>query len=158
MVWKTTNGGLNWGYQQPDIGFQIGIYGLIYFIDSLTGWAYNVNGNKGIQTTNGGGPIIFTSISQLSSEIPKDYKLLQNYPNPFNSSTKIKFQISASGHVVLKVMDILGKELSVQVNQKLSAGTYESDFKAGNISSGVFMYQLIVDGNVIETKKMILIK
>ena len=158
IVWATTNGGLNWGYQQPDTTIQVFVFGTICFADSMNGWTYNASGNKGIHTTNGGGQIMFTGINVISSEIPKTFKLYQNYPNPFNSSTKIKFQMSKSGYAVLKMTDILGREIFTLVNQILNSGIYEADFEANNFSSGIYFYRLIIDGNIIDTKKMILIK
>jgi hypothetical protein len=64
-------------------------------------------------------------------------------------------------HVTLKVFDILGNEVSILVNEYKLAGTYEAEFDAGSISSGVYFYQLSATGvtsSFIETKKMILIR
>ncbi len=158
VIWKTTNGGLNWGYQQPDTSISAGFYGVIYFTDSLTGWAYDANGNHGIHTTNGGGQIIFTGVQQISTQIPSDFKLYQNYPNPFNPSTKIKFQISKTGYTEIKIFDILGRELTTIVKEHLKAGIYEADFDAKIYSSGIYFCRLYVNGGVIDTKKMSLIK
>ena len=97
------------------------------------------------------------------------FSLEQNYPNPFNPSTKIRFEIpSASSDLIfstqkvtLKVYDVIGKEVATLVDEYKSAGTYEVEFNAGSIlkktTSGVYFYQLRI-GNLIQTKKMILIK
>jgi hypothetical protein len=58
---------------------------------------------------------------------------------------------------VLKVYDILGKEISTLVNEKLQPGTYEVTFNASQYPSGVYFYRLITDG-YNETKRMILLK
>ncbi|MBI5401800.1 MAG: T9SS type A sorting domain-containing protein [Ignavibacteriae bacterium] len=97
-------------------------------------------------------------IHNISSEVPKDYKLYQNYPNPFNSSTNIKYQITNNKFIKLKIFDILGKEVGILVNKFQKAGTYEVNFNANNLSSGVYFYSLFADDKRIDTKKMLMIK
>ncbi len=157
VIWKTTNGGLNWGYQQPDTTINIFVYGVTAAVDSLNAWAFNASGNKGVHTTNGGGQIIYTGVNIISTAIPTDYKLFQNYPNPFNPSTNIKYQIVNSSYILLTVYDLLGREISILVNQKQSAGTYEVNFNEGNLSSGIYFYML-TSGNFKDVKKMLLVK
>jgi photosystem II stability/assembly factor-like uncharacterized protein len=96
-------------------------------------------------------------IKQISSSVPDKFKLEQNYPNPFNPSTNIKYQIQKNSFVNLKVFDILGKEVTVLVDEKQSAGAYEVTFDAGSLNSGIYFYQLI-SGNFKETKKLLLVK
>ncbi len=91
----------------------------------------------------------------LSNDL--DYSLNQNYPNPFNPSTVISFSIKEKGHVSLKVYDMIGKEVSVLVNEEKSAGTYGVTFDARNLTSGIYLYKLESNGIVI-SRKMILIK
>ncbi len=97
-------------------------------------------------------------IRKISSEIPESYKLYQNYPNPFNSHTIIKFQIKDSRFVALKIHDVSGKEITTLVSEKKSAGIYEVNFDAGNLSSGIYFCSLYSDGKIIDTKKLILVK
>ena len=89
--------------------------------------------------------------------VPKNFILLPNYPNPFNPSTKIRYSIPKRSNVVIKVYDILGKEVITLVNEEKPAGTYESTWDAANLPSGVYFYQLKA-GKYVETKKMILMK
>jgi len=104
-------------------------------------------------------------IQPTSSEIPKSYSLSQNYPNPFNPVTKIRFSIplsrgvSADGGrgVLLQVYDILGREITVLVNEQLKPGTYEVEFDGSNYPSGVYFYTLNAN-EYKESKKMILLK
>jgi hypothetical protein len=100
-------------------------------------------------------------IKNLSTEVPDKYFLFQNYPNPFNPSTNIKFQINKSGYVMLKVFNILGKEVSTLINEKLQPGTYEVPFSinqlSSNYSNGIYFYRL-QSGDFVQTKKMILLK
>lgn len=95
-------------------------------------------------------------IHQISSII-KDFILNQNYPNPFNPTTKINFAIPKSDYVSLRVYDILGREVKVLVSENLSAGEYEVDFDAKNLSSGMYYYSLRA-GEFVSVKKMVLVK
>jgi hypothetical protein len=85
------------------------------------------------------------------------FSLLQNCPNPFNPSTKIRYSITQSGLVTLKVFDVLGNEIAILVNQEMNAGSYQVNFNANNLASGVYIYQ-IKSGGFISSKKMILLK
>jgi hypothetical protein len=100
---------------------------------------------------------IINGISQIGTEIPKQFSLDQNYPNPFNPVTNIRMNIPKSGHVSLKVFDITGREVSEPVNSQLSAGIYNVDFDASALTSGVYFYRLGAEG-FSETKKMVLVK
>lgn len=88
---------------------------------------------------------------------PENYSLEQNYPNPFNPSTTIKFRIPEGSYVSLKVYNVLGKEIATLVSEEMNAGTYEVNFDASNLSSGVYFYK-IESGNFVKTNKMILMK
>ncbi|NWF51282.1 MAG: SBBP repeat-containing protein [Ignavibacteriaceae bacterium] len=88
---------------------------------------------------------------------PKDFALIQNYPNPFNPSTKISWQSPVGSHQTLKVYDVLGNEVATLVDEYKTAGSYEVDFDAAGLSSGVYFYRL-QSGSFVESRKMILIK
>ena len=88
---------------------------------------------------------------------PKDYTLSQNYPNPFNPSTKIDYSLPKAGNVVIKVYDMLGKEVATLVDGYRSAGSYSTDFNAANLSSGIYVYELR-SNKFVSIKKMILLK
>jgi len=97
-------------------------------------------------------------INNISGEIPSKYYLYQNHPNPFNSVSKIKFEIAKLSDVNITVYDILGKEVSSLVNEKLKPGTYETFFDGGGLSSGIYFCRLIVNSEQKDFKKMMLIK
>ena len=94
----------------------------------------------------------------ISTEIPGGYRLHQNYPNPFNYSTRIKFDISKTSYVTLKVYNLLGKEIDEIVNSKISAGSYDFKFIGSELTSGVYLCRLVVDDVNVDVKKMVLIK
>lgn len=89
--------------------------------------------------------------------IPKLYSLSQNYPNPFNPITTINFQIPELSFVTLNVYDVLGNEIVTLVNEEKPTGSYEAEFDATNLPSGIYFYKLQA-GDFIQTKKMILLK
>jgi len=156
IVWKTTNGGVNWGFQIPDTSIHLWRYYHIDFVNKLNGWAFVPN--SGVHTFTGGNDTTFyTGINQVSNKIPNAFKLHQNYPNPFNPNTNIKFDIKKSLFVKLIVYDILGKELIVLVNEKLNLGSYEIDWDGTDYTSGVYFYRLVTK-DYSETKRMVLIK
>lgn len=97
------------------------------------------------------------AVDPISSTVPEKLSLYQNYPNPFNPSTKIKFDIDKSGFASLSVFDITGKEIAKLVNQNLSTGTYEYEFNAIDLPSGIYFYKLETP-NSSSVKKMSLIK
>ncbi|MDH3268542.1 MAG: T9SS type A sorting domain-containing protein, partial [Ignavibacteria bacterium] len=88
---------------------------------------------------------------------PFTYNLSQNYPNPFNPSTTIAWQLKNDGLVTIKVYDQLGKEVATLVNEEKAAGSYEIEFNASSLASGVYYYRINA-GNFVDTKKMILMK
>ncbi len=90
-------------------------------------------------------------------ELPSDYLLSQNYPNPFNPSTIISYQIPELRFVTIIVYDVLGNEIATLVNEDKQVGSYEVEFDANSLSSGVYFYQLKA-GSFVETKKMVLMK
>ncbi|HEX2786589.1 MAG TPA: S41 family peptidase [Ignavibacteria bacterium] len=105
---------------------------------------------------------VSVGISVQNSEMPLKFSLKQNYPNPFNPTTKIKFEIpslniGANLNIKLAIYDLLGREVSVLVNEKLEAGIYEYSWDGGSFSSGLYFYKLESD-NFTETKKMLLLK
>jgi hypothetical protein len=88
---------------------------------------------------------------------PISFELGQNYPNPFNPTTTIPIQIPRTERVVLKVFDVLGREVATLIDGTLSANEYLIPFHAANLSSGVYFYRL-QSGEFVRTKKMILLK
>lgn len=99
-------------------------------------------------------------IVNISNNIPDKFQMYQNYPNPFNPVTKIKFDIPGNirtENVTLKIYDIVGKEVTTLVNERLNPGIYEADWNATNFSSGVYYYRLTA-GDFSEIRKMIMVK
>ena len=102
------------------------------------------------------------SVIKENETVPEKYELMQNYPNPFNAGTAIRFQLSRHGgsstrDVVLKVYDVMGREVVTLVNERLQPGTYSTQWNASAYSSGVYFYKITTDG-FSATKRMMLLK
>ncbi|MFN3871483.1 MAG: DUF4397 domain-containing protein [Ignavibacterium sp.] len=106
------------------------------------------------------GSFEFSNVVEVSVVAPKEFSLEQNFPNPFNPSTQITFNLKTDSDVTLKVFNLLGQEIATLVNGRLSAGTQQIEFRADNITSGVYFYRIDAKGidgtNFSSTKKMIL--
>jgi hypothetical protein len=105
---------------------------------------------------------LYTGVSNNEGKTPLSFKLSQNYPNPFNPATTIQYTlpsiVGAQGsNTILKIFDLLGREVATLVNQKQKPGEYRVTFNAGNLASGIYFYRL-TSGNFVQTKKMMLLK
>jgi photosystem II stability/assembly factor-like uncharacterized protein len=105
----------------------------------------------------------FNGTFEYSSEIEVEVRVLdkftleQNYPNPFNPTTTIRFGIPEKGNVRLSILNILGEEIRVLLNEEKVAGYHSIDFNASELPSGVYVYRIQV-GSFIDIKKMILLR
>lgn len=149
-VCRTTDGGTTWTFQnthtitlgrvhvtQGDTAFVVGgITSILRYIPSPpTGITYNGN-----NTAN-------------------EFYLKQNYPNPFNPATTIEFNLPKSGIVSFNVYDISGRIVARDItNLNLNSGNYKVSFDGAGLSSGMYFYSLILNGETVDTKKMILVK
>ncbi len=159
LVYKTTNGGLNWGYQYPDTTLQIYNFGFIQFVNSKMGWINPASPTSLMHTTTGGNDTtIITNINSNEKVELSDYQLFQNYPNPFNTRTVVSCQLSVVSNVWIKVYDVQGHEVQTLVQGKLNPGVHKYIFNGNNLSSGMYFYSMIIDGTIVDTKKMLLIK
>lgn len=99
---------------------------------------------------------------RTGSQIPDKYALYQNYPNPFNPVCRIRFDIPENGKsktefAKLVIYDLIGREIAVLVNGNLEAGTYEVNWNAEEMPSGIYIYR-IKTASFTDTKKMVLLK
>ena len=157
-----------WGFHTPR---------KIFTIDDLTGYTYSLTQGVGVDsiyssfdfgenfTTLKGciidgivyGDTTVVSVEVDTPNLPTEFFLSQNYPNPFNPITTIKYQIPELSNVTLKVYDVLGNEIASPVNEEKPSGSYEVEFNATILSSGIYFYRLQA-GSFVETKKMVLMK
>ena len=90
-------------------------------------------------------------------ELPSEFALEQNFPNPFNPFTVILYSLPVMSPVTLKVYNVLGQDVATLVNESRQPGSYEVEWNARGLSSGVYFYRLQA-GEFVETRKLVLIK
>ena len=97
-------------------------------------------------------------LNNISSVLTDSYILKQNYPNPFNSSTVIEFEIKKSAKIEIKLFDVLGRHLITPLSSTLSSGSYRVLLYTNEYPSGIYFYQMLINGTATATKKMLLLK
>jgi hypothetical protein len=103
-----------------------------------------------------------TTDVQKDVTIPTQFALEQNYPNPFNPSTMINYSLPNNAFVVLKIYDMLGREIKTLVNNQKNAGKYSvawkgNDNNGNKVTSGIYIYRISA-GNFSAARKMAVLK
>lgn len=113
--------------------------------------------------------LITGAVGGTATGEPSMFHLVQNYPNPFNPTTTIGYSLPSQGsnfaegsvgegfHVVLKVYDLLGREVATLVNETKQPGPYTVQWDARGMASGVYFCRL-TSGGFVETKKLVLLR
>jgi photosystem II stability/assembly factor-like uncharacterized protein len=151
-TFRTNDGGISWTFENSGATDHFAIH----LLNNKTAYISSSFGNivKYIEKQTGKR----NNIAEQNST-PSDIILYQNYPNPFNPSTVIRFTLPFQSVVSLKVYDISGKEVASLFNgETLPQGLHSANFSAKHLSSGVYIYNLLIDGNIKATRKMLLIK
>lgn len=158
VILKTTDAGTSWTKDET--------YKNKYYLYSMD---INSDGKVFIGTSNGhiiGWDVTVDIEESVPANQPKDFKLSQNYPNPFNPATVIEYTIPSAptnqndgpgNLVILKIYDMLGREVSTLVNQFQKPGSYKVNFNAAGLSSGTYFYKLTY-GHFVYTNKMLYLK
>ena len=115
------------------------------------------SGAPGTMTDLGTQDPLVLSVLDRRGEVPAAFSLEQNYPNPFNPSTTINFSLPSAAPVRLSIYDMLGREVSVLVDEALMPGSYATRWDATGRSSGTYVARLQA-GTFVQTTKMILMK
>ncbi len=100
---------------------------------------------------------LLTAVDDHSGMVPQAFLLSQNYPNPFNPNTIITYELPKLSEVRLGVYDMLGREVSVLVNDRREAGVHEVQFDGSGFAGGVYFYRLQT-GDFMATKWLLLLK
>jgi uncharacterized protein (TIGR03790 family) len=104
------------------------------------------------------GKFVYSNVVEARiANAPTACVLKQNYPNPFNPTTMISYQLPEGGNVILKVYDVIGKEVATLVDGEQNAGEHYATFSAAALASGLYFYT-IKTGTFTETKRMMLMK
>lgn len=151
IIKHTTDRGASWSTQVTPLQDPQGgnsVFSMCFY-DAQNGWLAadygkicRYSGTTGVEENN---------------STPGKFYLDQNYPNPFNPITKIRWHSPVSGHQTLKVYDVLGNEIATFVDEFRSEGSYEVEFTASALASGIYFYKLQA-GAFVQTRKMILMK
>jgi len=147
-IWTRTYGGVSDDYGNA--------------VEETTDGNYIIAGRASSFSSNGLYDVYLLKVGTTTNVVkleggPNKYQLIQNYPNPFNPSTTINYQIPERSFVMLKVYDVLGSEITTLVNEEKPVGSYEVEFDAMSLPSGIYFYRLQA-GSFVETKKMVLMK
>lgn len=132
--WQNRQGMISWGPFNQDGGWQY-----------PQNWMYTWLGDDDVVVTD------------LDEQLPFAYNLDQNYPNPFNPATQINYSIANAGLVTLRVYDVLGRQVAELINRYQDAGSYNVNFNASKLTSGIYFYK-IESGSFVQVKKMMLVK
>ena len=138
---------------------------------SISGGNYQINGTLGqsligsVGSSNNMNLIGFwyttegfvTDIQEEQNPLPTEYFLSQNYPNPFNPATKIKYGVKERNNIKIAIFNTIGEEVKILANELKEPGSYEIEFNASSLPSGVYFYRLQA-GDFVQTRKMILLK
>jgi hypothetical protein len=100
---------------------------------------------------------VVSGIEELLTIFPKEFSLSQNYPNPFNPSTQFYITLPQKEKVVIKIFDMLGREVQSIVNDVFAAGKYNFTWNAGSFASGVYLLKM-QSGSFNQSRKMLLLK
>ena len=152
-VYISTNNGVNW--LQKNHGFPV-------FQPSTTIYALTITNNY-IHASVSSLSLWYREyldiigIKSISTETPSKYSMEQNYPNPFNPTTSIQFSLPKNEVVSIKIYDMLGKEVANVMNEFKNAGTYEVNFNASALNSGVYFYKMNA-GSYSSIKRMVVLK
>jgi hypothetical protein len=148
--------GVTWSYLGEEItgGLDIGGCGAVNDIkiskDGYVFIATDAGVYRSINSTTG--------IENSDELLVMSYELEQNYPNPFNNQTSISLSIPKSCEVKLGVYNIKGEFVKDIFNGLLIKGTYNYTFEANDINSGVYFYNIEINGKIIDSKKMLYLK
>jgi hypothetical protein len=111
-----------------------------------------------------GTDVALTTGVASATELPSSFGLSQNYPNPFNPTTRIQYTIgvasgqsAVAGRVTLAVYDVMGRQIALLVDETQGPGSYEVQFDAKGLASGMYIYRLVA-GSFVQTRGMLLVK
>ena len=113
--------------------------------------------NYRLKQIDNDGKYEYSKVVSVNLNGPNDFALNQNYPNPFNPTTIISYSLPIDGFVMLKVYDILGREVTTLVNENKKAGNYDVSFNGSRLGSGIYFCRMSY-GDFDRSIKMIVMK
>jgi hypothetical protein len=141
----TTWDSLEGGYSGGDV-YDLAITpdGYVY-LATRTGVYRSINSTTGIA-------------DEESSVLIKNCVLFQNYPNPFNNETKIHFSLDSSSEVELNIYNGKGEMVESLVKGRYERGIHSVNYRTDGLTSGVYYYELKVNGIPEQIRKMLYLR
>lgn len=167
LDWVTASELNNWGFEiqrrsndNPDwitVGYREGVGTTsenqnYSFVDNISGVTSEKLYYRLKQVDFGGAATYYDEIEVVNAFAPDQFTLDQNFPNPFNPSTRISFGLPERSNITLKVFNLMGEEVAVLANGLYESGTYSIDFNAIGLVSGVYIYSLQTESNLLSGK------
>jgi hypothetical protein len=94
---------------------------------------------------------------QNFSNTIEEYNLSQNYPNPCQTTTSIDLSMQEAGYLTIQVHDVFGRKISTLINDHKEKSTYNLSLDTSYLPTGIYFYTMVVDNQIIATKKMMVI-
>jgi len=154
--------------------------GLVKFIMPLCDYGYTVTNGKLKQViANGSSAICYVEVNMPSNnnvivsikksdnatfiDNQKERHVIKSYPNPFNTRTRIDFTVLRRANINLSVYNMSGQLIKVLVNENKNTGDYNvywdaTDSEGGNVENGMYLYKYNVNGNIVDSHRMVYIK
>jgi len=127
----------------------------VHFINDTEGWIVGgLTSSVILHTINGG--IVTTGVGKFSDHHSKSNILEQNFPNPFHTSTQIGYKLNCSSNITLAVYDLSGRKIQTLVDESQTVGEYTVEWDASQFGNGLYFYELKVDNDLVEVRKMVL--
>ena len=101
---------------------------------------------------------LFPTSSGLGIGVPAGIILDQSFPNPTTGPATVRFQLARTAPVRLDVYDVRGRLVETLANDEFSAGTHDVPWNASALATGTYLYRLMVDGQLVATKRATVVR
>lgn len=146
-----------WGGQEDELLHDLAIFEDVAYLTGETQSFHPTGASEGfllkVDLTD-----FVTAIGHEGYTRPQRFSLKQNFPNPFNPTTTISFSLPTAEHVSLTVMDVLGRTIAHLLDEDRGPGFHSVQFRAQNLSGGIYLYRMQTESGYTQTRKMLLLK
>jgi hypothetical protein len=125
-------------------------------VDTSATFSLTLTNSAGSVTYRTSITVVPPPVGTASSPRPVEFLLRQNYPNPFNPGTTIRYELPRASHVTISVYDMLGRAISILVNDTKESGVFEVRFDGSNLASGTY-FCIFQAGSFLDTKRLLLL-
>jgi hypothetical protein len=117
----------------------------------------SVNEPTVFDTSDGYFEIGSLNASNGMSNLPHELALSSPYPNPFNSIVTIEYAVPKNQDVVLRIFDVLGRQVETLIDEKCQPGYYRISWRADRVASGLYFLRMS-SGDFVSVRKLHLLK